>query len=101
MEGISTAFVQEGINSGHLRVDQSLDNGHLALGELLLGVTTSGVGNVDGMLNVDVVNKGDVLDLNAISTDKTLSVIESRRAAVGGMRVSGLLYIRCFIALED
>lgn len=47
------------------RVDETLDNGHAALGELLLGVTASSVGNVDGMVDVDVVGERDVLDLNA------------------------------------
>jgi len=51
----------------HQRVDETLDNGHTTLGELLLGVSTGGVGNVDGMLNVDVVDQGDVLDFDVIS----------------------------------
>lgn len=68
--------------ASYSRVDETLDNGHAALGELLLGVTASSVGwlsamrswkpssallltNVNGMVDVDVVGKGDVLDLNA------------------------------------
>ena len=45
-------------------VDQSLDNGHLSLLELLLGITASGVGEVDGVADLDVVGQGDVLDLD-------------------------------------
>lgn len=51
-----------------LRVDQSLDNGHSSLGELLLGVSTGSVGNVDGMVDIDVVGKGYVLDLDAVES---------------------------------
>ena len=51
-------------SSGNAPVDQSLDNGHLGLLELLLGVTTSGVGEVDSMADLNVVGKGDVLDLD-------------------------------------
>ena len=46
-------------------VDQSLNDGHLRLLELLLRVTASGVGEVDGMADLDVVGEGDVLDLDA------------------------------------
>ena len=45
-------------------VDQSLDNGHLSLLELLLGVTTGSVWKVDGMADLDVVGEGDVLDFD-------------------------------------
>ena len=45
-------------------VDQSLDNGHLSLLELLLGVTASSVGEVDGMADLDVIGQGDILNLN-------------------------------------
>ena len=47
------------------RVNESLDDGHSALGELLLGISTGGVGNVDSVVDVDVVLEGDVLDLDA------------------------------------
>lgn len=50
---------------GDSRVNESLDNGHSALGELLLGVSTGSVGNVDGVVDVDIVLEGDVLDLDA------------------------------------
>lgn len=49
---------------GNSRVDESLNDRHSSLGELLLGVSTSSVRHVDGMLHVDVVDEGDVLDLN-------------------------------------
>ena len=48
-------------------VDQSLNNGHLGLLELLLGVTTGGVGEVDSMTDLDVVRQRDILNLNTIS----------------------------------
>lgn len=48
----------------HKGVDQSLNDGHLSLLELLLGVTTSSVGKVDGMADLDIVGEGDILDLN-------------------------------------
>jgi hypothetical protein len=45
-------------------VDETLDNRHLSLLELLLGVTTSSVGQVDGMSDLDVIGEGDILHLN-------------------------------------
>ena len=45
---------------GSIPVHQSLDNGHLSLLELFLSVTTSGVREIDGMMNLDVVVEGDV-----------------------------------------
>ena len=47
-------------------VDQSLDNGHLSLLELLLGVTASSVGEVDGMADLDIIGQRDVLHLNTV-----------------------------------
>lgn len=49
----------------HERVDEALNDGHAALGELLLGVAAGRVGHVDGVADLDVVGQGDVLDLNA------------------------------------
>lgn len=46
-------------------VDETLDDGHLCLLELLLGVTACGVGNVDSMSDLNIVSEGDVLDLDA------------------------------------
>lgn len=48
----------------YLRIDQSLNNGHTSLGELLLGVSTSSVGDVHGVRDVDVVLKGDIFDFD-------------------------------------
>lgn len=41
-------------------VYQSLDDGHLGLLELLLGITTSSVRKVDGVVDLNVVMEGDV-----------------------------------------
>lgn len=38
-------------------VDQALDNRHLGLLELLLGITASGVGKVDGVTDLDVISQ--------------------------------------------
>ena len=46
-------------------VDQSLDNGHLSLLELLLGVTASSVGEIYSMADLDIVGQGDILALDA------------------------------------
>ena len=45
-------------------VNQSLNDGHLSLLELLLGITAGGVGEVDGVADLDVVGEGNVLDLD-------------------------------------
>lgn len=55
------------------RVNETLDNGHAALGELLLGVTASSVGDVDSVADVDVVSQRDVLDLNTVMSAKAPS----------------------------
>ena len=47
-----------------VRVDQSLDDRHSSLGELLLGISAGSVGDVDGVVDVDVVGERDVLDLD-------------------------------------
>jgi hypothetical protein len=49
---------------GPVPVHQSLDNRHLSLLKLLLGVTTSGVREVYGMMDLDVVVEGDVFYLD-------------------------------------
>ena len=51
-------------NSRSVPVNQSLNDRHLRLLELLLGVTAGGVGEVDSMADLDVVGKGDVLYLD-------------------------------------
>ena len=53
---------------GCLPVDQSLNDGHLGLLELLLGITASGVGEVDGVADLDVVGERDVLDFDTSNT---------------------------------
>ena len=58
----------DGRSTENAPVDQSLNNGHLGLLELLLGVTTGGVGEVDSMTDLDVVREGDVVDGH---TDRT------------------------------
>lgn len=47
-------------------VNQSLNDGHLRLLELLLGITAGGVREVDGVADLDVVGQGDVLDLDTV-----------------------------------
>ena len=47
-------------------VDQTLKNRHLRLLELLLGKTACSVGQVDGMADLNVVRKGDVVDVDTI-----------------------------------
>ena len=42
-------------------VDQSLNNGHLRLFELLLCITSGGVGEEDGVADLDVVLQRNVL----------------------------------------
>lgn len=51
-------------------VDKTLNDGHLSLLELLLRVTTSGVGEVDGMADLDVVGERDVLNLDTDEYDE-------------------------------
>ena len=53
-------------------VDQSLNNGHLGLLELLLGISSSGVGHVDSVSDLDVISEGDVLHLNAVHKLSTI-----------------------------
>ena len=54
-------------------VDQTLNDGHLRLLELLLGITAGGVGEVDGVADLDVVGEGDVLNLDTKDTNKYAS----------------------------
>ena len=46
-------------------VHQSLDNGHLGLLELFLGITTSCMREVDGVVDLDVVVEGDIFYFNS------------------------------------
>ena len=49
-------------------VNQSLNDGHLRLLELLLGITASGVGEVDSVTDLNVVGEGDVVHIDAVRT---------------------------------
>jgi hypothetical protein len=46
-------------------VHQSLNNGHLCLLELLLGVTTGGVGDINSMADLDIIRQRDILHFDA------------------------------------
>ena len=50
-------------------VNQPLNDGHLRLLELLLGITARGVGEVDRVADLNVVGQGDVFDLNTTRSD--------------------------------
>lgn len=50
----------------HERVGQTLNNGALRLTEALGSVTASGVGDIDGLTDLDVVSEGDVANLNTV-----------------------------------
>ena len=63
-EPVRELVARDGEELFDARVDQSLDDRHSSLGELLLGISASGVGDVDGVVDVDVVGERDVLDLD-------------------------------------
>ena len=67
-------------------VNQALNDGHLRLLELLLRVTASRVGEVDGMADLDVVREGDVLDLDTVQTKARKSRILLSDSAGGALR---------------
>jgi len=48
-------------------VNQPLNNGHLRLLELLLGITSGGVRQVDSMADLDVIRQGDILHFDTTS----------------------------------
>jgi hypothetical protein len=50
----------------HQGVGETLNNGALGLAETLGGETTSGVGQVDGSLDLDVIDQRDILDLDIV-----------------------------------
>jgi hypothetical protein len=60
-------------------VNQSLDNRHLRLLELLLGITSSGVRQVDSMADLDVIRQGDVFHFDTISQIFPVNKISSRK----------------------
>ena len=55
---------------GSSPVNETLNDGHLRLLELLLGITTGGVGEVDGVADLDVVGQRDILHFNAVTTER-------------------------------
>ena len=80
--------------SYHAPVDQSLDNRHLRLLELLLRITAGSVGEVDGVADLDVVGEGDVLDFdtryNRTDKDNTFrSIFIVRRSNTSEARTPG------------
>jgi hypothetical protein len=44
-------------------VNETLDDRHLSFLELFLGITTSGVGEVYGVADLDIILERDILDL--------------------------------------
>lgn len=56
-------------------VHQSFDDGHLGLLELLLGVTASSMGKIDGMADLNVVGQRDILH---IYTNPCISLVIHR-----------------------
>jgi hypothetical protein len=66
----------------HSRVDETLDDRHASLGELLLGITAGSVRDVDGVVDVDVVGEGDVLHLDTVASQRGRSTFD-RCGAVG------------------
>jgi len=50
----------------HQGVGETLNNGALGLAETLGGEATGSVGQVDGGLDLDVVDQGDILDLDIV-----------------------------------
>lgn len=67
----------------HERVDQALNDGHLSLLELLLGVAAGGVGEVDSMADLDVVGQGDVLDFDTVPRSIRPMCAELRNSLLG------------------
>lgn len=59
MRAVSGVIVMEWF-AGPTPVHQSLDNRHLGLLELLLSITASSVREIDGVVDLDVIVKGDV-----------------------------------------
>ena len=57
----------------HEAVDETLDDGHLRLLELLLCVPPGRVREIDSVPDLDIVDQGHVLDLNAVPS---VSVID-------------------------
>ena len=67
-KGVRVCKVYSKYRQRNTPVNQSLNDGHLRLLELLLGITASGVGEVDGVTDLDVVGEGDVVHIDAVRT---------------------------------
>jgi len=59
---------------GYAPVNQTLDDRHLSLLELLFGVTASGVGDVDSMAHLDVIGERNILHLT-LQSDKIATLV--------------------------
>ena len=62
----SSMYAHKSHSKENAPVYQTLNNRHLRLLELLLGKTACSVGQVDGMADLNVVRKGDVVNVDAI-----------------------------------
>ena len=95
-------------------VNQSLDDGHLRLLELLFGVTTSRVRKIDGMADLNVVREGDILHLDTerswhqqsspISSDRThswVSHLPKSLTSWPSLEMSLGRVVAIFIGLEE
>ena len=71
---------------GNLRADETLDNGHLCLAELLAGISAGSVGQVRRLTDADVVGEGDVLDVDigVLPLSEELDTLVSERSDVCG-----------------
>jgi hypothetical protein len=54
-------------------INETLDDGHLCLLELLLGVSSCGVRQVDGMTNLDVIRERNIFHFNTVGTRNSRS----------------------------
>lgn len=50
----------------HERIGKTLDDGALSLAESLVGISSSAVRQVNGLTNLNIVGKGNVLDLDSL-----------------------------------
>src|SRR6266545_6229720 len=58
------------VYSEHLPVNQTFDDRHLGLLELLLGISAGSVRQVNSMANLDVISKRDILYFNTASENR-------------------------------
>ena len=59
--------MRRGVDGIDRPVNETFDDGHLRLLELLLCITTGSVREVDCVADLDVIGQRDVLDLNTMS----------------------------------